>query len=458
MGKDILIIPSPTPPTYPLGNPVIYYSGATSGAINTTVLADGTVSYEGDKGILFQVADSLYGTLFAVFNNTNQRIFEVTSSNIIVAGSPNTNAFTINDNVGVDVASGLTIPNVAMAPSATIAGLYYNVPDEQPYYSDGSSWSSPRGTSGSSGTSGTSGTSGSSGSSGTSGSSGMSGTYGRPSGSSGTDGTSGSSGSSGSSGTSSGAGSSGSSGTSATSGTSGSSGSSSGTSGSSGSSGSSGIDGSSGSSGTSGTSGSSGSSGNTGTSGSSGTAGSSGISGVGGTSGSSGTSGTDGTSGNSGTSGSSGVSGASGTSGISAIAGSTLSGSNHWIQFFDGAHSGNHNGVANIDYLNVNELVIYTGRTTVNPQSDSGNTAIQLFQNDIDKPFMFFNGTASATLAPPTNISVSAGGNAYLALPYDSQLGNGGWLFTQYMIKIAGKSGAGASVEAWIPLYKLDFS
>jgi hypothetical protein len=101
MPRDIRIQPNRST-TGSTQQPTIFFSGTTAASINLKVEDDGSLTFEGNNGGLFNITDSKDGLLSSVNDVSGLPIFSVYSSDKIIAGGYNQNALVVdNDKVFV---------------------------------------------------------------------------------------------------------------------------------------------------------------------------------------------------------------------------------------------------------------------------------------------------------------------------------------------------------------------
>jgi hypothetical protein len=119
----------------PLGttteNPKIYFSGSTSSSIKLEVLPDGAISFMGSSGSLFDITDSLVGSLMSVNDASGLPILEVFSDDRVIAGTYNRNTLYVtgssvgirkvpNSNISLDVSGSTFITGSLNVTGSTI--------------------------------------------------------------------------------------------------------------------------------------------------------------------------------------------------------------------------------------------------------------------------------------------------------------------------------------------------
>lgn len=113
-------------------NAKIFFSGSVSSSIVLEVLSDGTVSFGGKSGSLFEISDVLTGSLMSVNDISGVPIFEVFSDDKMVVGSYASNALVVsssstgirknpNLNFALDI-SGSTVITGSLGVSGGITG------------------------------------------------------------------------------------------------------------------------------------------------------------------------------------------------------------------------------------------------------------------------------------------------------------------------------------------------
>ena len=113
-------------------NAKIFFSGSVSSSIVLEVLSDGTISFGGKSGSLFEISDVLTGSLMSVNDISGVPIFEVFSDDKMVVGSYASNALVVsssstgirknpNLNFALDI-SGSTVITGSLGVSGGITG------------------------------------------------------------------------------------------------------------------------------------------------------------------------------------------------------------------------------------------------------------------------------------------------------------------------------------------------
>jgi hypothetical protein len=113
-------------------NAKIFFSGSVSSSIVLEVLSDGTVSFGGKSGSLFEISDVLTGSLMSVNDISGIPIFEIFSDDKMVVGSYASNALVVsssstgirknpNLNFALDI-SGSTVITGSLGVSGGITG------------------------------------------------------------------------------------------------------------------------------------------------------------------------------------------------------------------------------------------------------------------------------------------------------------------------------------------------
>jgi hypothetical protein len=118
MPRDIRIQPNRNT-TGSTQQPTIFFSGTTAASINLKVEDDGSLTFEGNNGGLFNITDSKDGLLSSVNDVSGLPIFSVYSSDKIIAGGYNQNALVV-DNDKVFIGTN-TVP-VPAGTELTVSG------------------------------------------------------------------------------------------------------------------------------------------------------------------------------------------------------------------------------------------------------------------------------------------------------------------------------------------------
>ena len=122
-GSDFSFAPSGSPSMgSPSNSPKMFFSSSYgTSSIKLEVLPEGTVSFMGTAGGLFEVVDSISGSLMSVNDASGLPILEVFSDDKVVAGKYNANTFVVT---GSSVAIGKSVPNAKfdVSGSAVISG------------------------------------------------------------------------------------------------------------------------------------------------------------------------------------------------------------------------------------------------------------------------------------------------------------------------------------------------
>jgi len=111
--SDIIITPYRGGST----NPNISFSGTSAGTISLQTLPQGQVAFQGNAGQLFNITDTLSGSLFSVNDTSGLPIMEVFSNDTVVMGKFGTNALVVNS---TQVGIGTPTPAYTLAVSGTI--------------------------------------------------------------------------------------------------------------------------------------------------------------------------------------------------------------------------------------------------------------------------------------------------------------------------------------------------
>ena len=140
MPRDIRIQPN-RGTTGSTQQPTIYFSGTTGATINLKVEDDGSIVFEGNNGGLFNITDSKDGLLTSVNDVSGLPIFSVYSTDKIIAGAYNQNAFVVDSDkvfIGSDTrtvpsgtklaVSGNTLINGTLTATTISATTYQNLP------------------------------------------------------------------------------------------------------------------------------------------------------------------------------------------------------------------------------------------------------------------------------------------------------------------------------------------
>lgn len=118
MPRDIRIQPNRST-TGSTQQPTIFFSGTTGATINLKVEDDGSITFKGNNGGLFNITDSKDGLLSSVNDVSGLPIFAVYSSDKIIAGGYNQNALVVdNDKVFV----GTNTVSVPTGTKLTVSG------------------------------------------------------------------------------------------------------------------------------------------------------------------------------------------------------------------------------------------------------------------------------------------------------------------------------------------------
>ena len=108
----------------PGNSPKLYFSSSYgTSSIKLEVLPEGTVSFMGTAGGLFEVVDSISGSLMSVNDASGLPILEVFSDDRVVAGKYNANTLVVT---GSSVAIGKSVPNAVLdvLGAATVSGSF----------------------------------------------------------------------------------------------------------------------------------------------------------------------------------------------------------------------------------------------------------------------------------------------------------------------------------------------
>jgi hypothetical protein len=91
-------------------NASIVFSGSLTSSISLEVLQNGALSFMGNNGALFDITDSVSGSLMSVNDASGLPILEVFSDDRVVMGTYNQNTLVVT---GSDIGIGKANPNLA---------------------------------------------------------------------------------------------------------------------------------------------------------------------------------------------------------------------------------------------------------------------------------------------------------------------------------------------------------
>jgi hypothetical protein len=124
MPRDIRIQPNKST-TGSTQQPTIFFSGTTAASINLKVEDDGSLTFEGNNGGLFNITDSKDGLLSSVNDVSGLPIFAVYSSDKIIAGGYNQNALVVDNDktfIGTNTISVPTGTKLSVSGNTLVYG------------------------------------------------------------------------------------------------------------------------------------------------------------------------------------------------------------------------------------------------------------------------------------------------------------------------------------------------